>query len=124
MAGSAERACAPANVLVVGDTIQAISAAPIEPPADAELTRVAGGGRTLMLGLIDAHWHVMLIGQKLVDAMTSEVGYTNLRAAQVAEATLMRGFTTVRDMGGPVQGLRRAIEEGRFPGPRTSRRAR
>ncbi len=60
----------------------------------------------------------MLIGQKLVDAMTSEVGYTNLRAAQVAEATLMRGFTTVRDMGGPVQGLRRAIEEGRFPGPR------
>lgn len=71
-----------------------------------------------MPGLIDAHWHAMLIGQTLVDAMTSEVGYTNLRAAQVAEATLMRGFTTVRDMGGPVQGLRRAIEEGRYPGPR------
>lgn len=115
---SSERAPAPANVLVVGNTIQAISAAPIEPPADAELMRVAGGGRTLMPGLIDAHWHAMLIGQKLVDAMTSDVGYINLRAAQVAEATLMRGFTTVRDMGGPVQGLRRAIEEGRFPGPR------
>ncbi|MFP5580311.1 MAG: amidohydrolase family protein, partial [Acidimicrobiia bacterium] len=60
----------------------------------------------------------MLVGQTMMDAMTSEIGYTNLRAAQVAEATLMRGFTTVRDMGGPVQGLRRAIEEGRFPGPR------
>jgi len=115
---SSERARAPASVLVVGDTIQAISAAPIEPPAGAELTRIDGGGRTLMPGLIDAHWHAMLIGQSLVDAMTSDVGYTNLRAAQVAEATLMRGFTTVRDMGGPVQGLRRAIEEGRFPGPR------
>lgn len=115
---SSERGRSPVNVLVVGDTIQTISAAPIAPPADADLTRVAGGGRTLMPGLIDAHWHSMLIGQKLVDAMTSDVGYTNLRAAQVAEATLMRGFTTVRDMGGPVQGLRRAIEEGRFPGPR------
>lgn len=115
---SSARARAPANVLVVGDTIQTISAAPIEPPADAEVTRVAGAGRTLMPGLIDAHWHAMLIGQTMVDAMTSDLGYTNLRAAQVAEATLMRGFTTVRDMGGPVQGLRRAIEEGRFPGPR------
>ena len=71
-----------------------------------------------MPGLIDAHWHMMLVGQTLTDAMTSEVGYTNLRAAQVAEATLMRGFTTVRDMGGPVRGLRRAIEEGQYPGPR------
>ena len=115
---SGARARTPANVLVVGDTIQTISVAPIEPPEGTELTRIAGGGRTLMPGLIDAHWHAMLIGQRLVDAMTSDVGYTNLRAAQVAEATLMRGFTTVRDMGGPVQGLRRAIEEGRFPGPR------
>lgn len=115
--GSA-RASAPANVLVVGNTIEAISTAPLSPPDGVEVTRIDGSGRTLMPGLIDAHWHAMLIGQTLMDAMTSEIGYTNLRAAQVAEATLMRGFTTVRDMGGPVQGLRRAIEEGRYPGPR------
>lgn len=115
---SPARASAPANVLIVGNTIEAISPAAVTPPADAQITRIDGAGRTLMPGLIDAHWHAMLVGQTLMDAMTSEVGYTNLRAAQVAEATLMRGFTTVRYMGGPVQGLRRAIEEGRFPGPR------
>jgi imidazolonepropionase-like amidohydrolase len=30
----------------------------------------------------------------------------------------MRGFTTVRDMGGPVFGLKRAIDEGAIKGPR------
>jgi imidazolonepropionase-like amidohydrolase len=115
---SPARASTPANVLIVGNTIEAISTTAVTPPTDAQITRIDGAGRTLMPGLIDAHWHAMLVGQTLMDAMTSEVGYTNLRAAQVAEATLMRGFTTVRDMGGPVQGLRRAIEEGRFPGPR------
>jgi imidazolonepropionase-like amidohydrolase len=35
-----------------------------------------------------------------------------------AEATLMRGFTTVRDLGGPVFGLKRAIDEGVTIGPR------
>lgn len=112
------RAKAPANVLIIDNTIEAISADALTPPESAELTRIDGGGRTLMPGMIDAHWHSMLVGQQMMDAMTSEIGYTNLRAAQVAEATLMRGFTTVRDMGGPVRGLRRAIEEGRFPGPR------
>lgn len=115
--GSA-RASTLANVLIVGNTIEAISSDPVTPPEGATVTVIDGAGRTLMPGLIDAHWHAMLIGQTLTDAMVSEIGYTNLRAAQVAEATLMRGFTTVRDMGGPVQGLRRAIEEGRYPGPR------
>lgn len=115
---SSVRAKNPANVLVVDNLIARISSAPLSPPEGATLTRIDGDGRTLMPGLIDAHWHMMLVGQTLTDAMTSEVGYTNLRAAQVAEATLMRGFTSVRDMGGPVQGLRRAIEEERYPGPR------
>lgn len=115
---SSVRARAPANVLIVDKLIEAISTETPSPPTEASVTRIDGGGRTLMPGLIDAHWHTMLVGQTLIDAMTSEVGYTNLRAAQVAEATLMRGFTTVRDMGGPVQGLRRAIEEGYYPGPR------
>lgn len=106
------------NLLVVGDTIEKITTEDILAPDGLSLTKIDGKGKTLMPGLIDAHWHMMLTGQTLVDAMTSEIGYTNLRAAQVAEATLLRGFTTVRDMGGPVQGLRRAIEEGNYPGPR------
>jgi imidazolonepropionase-like amidohydrolase len=40
------------------------------------------------------------------------------RAARLLQETLLRGFTTVRDMGGADAGLRRAVEEGLFPGPR------
>lgn len=115
---SSTRSDSPANVLIVDNVIQSISKHALSVPEGASLTRIEGGGRTLMPGLIDAHWHMMLVGQTLTDTMTSEVGYTNLRAAQVAKATLMRGFTSVRDMGGPVRGLRRAIEEGQYPGPR------
>lgn len=115
---SSSRSESSVNVLIVDNVIQGISTAPLPAPEGASLTLIDGDGRTLIPGLIDAHWHMMLVGQTLTDAMTSEVGYTNLRAAQVAEATLMRGFTTVRDMGGPVRGLRRAIEEGQYPGPR------
>jgi imidazolonepropionase-like amidohydrolase len=49
---------APSNVLVKGNIIERISTAPIA--ADSGTTVVAGGGRTLMPGLIDNHWHAML----------------------------------------------------------------
>ena len=44
--------------------------------------------------------------------------YITLVAAAGARDTLMRGFTTVRDVGGPVFGLKRAIDEGLYEGPR------
>jgi imidazolonepropionase-like amidohydrolase len=47
-----------------------------------------------------------------------DVGYNNLVAGDEAADTLMRGFTTVRDVGGPVFGLKRAIDEGIVKGPR------
>ena len=50
---------APSNVLVKGNIIERISASPIA--AESGVTVVAGGGRTLMPGLIDAHWHAMLV---------------------------------------------------------------
>ncbi|WP_262984747.1 amidohydrolase family protein [Sphingomonas daechungensis] len=71
-----------------------------------------------MPGLIDAHWHAMLIALPPADTITGDVGYSNLVAADEAKATLLRGFTTVRDVGGPVFGLKRAIDEGYYTGPR------
>ena len=71
-----------------------------------------------MPGLSDMHWHAMLVRPTPVQLLSSDVGYTNLLASAEATATLMRGFTTVRDMGGPVFGLKRAIDEGLLPGPR------
>ena len=105
----------PSNVLVKGNVIERISAAPI--PAEAGTTVVAGGGRTLMPGLIDAHWHAALIRVTPAQSL-GDVGYSTLQAGDEATDTLMRGFTTVRDVGGPVFALKRAIDEGIVKGPR------
>ena len=105
---------APSNVLVKGNVIARISTDPVEA-ADAQ--RIAGNGRTLMPGLIDAHWHAMLIATTPVEAM-GDIGFANLAAGDEATDTLMRGFTTVRDVGGPVFGLKRAIDQGIIAGPR------
>ena len=73
---------------------------------------LTAGGRTLMPGLIDAHWHAMMVRPTPAQLLSSDVGYTNLLAGAEATATLMRGFTTVRDLGGPTFGLKRAIDDG------------
>jgi imidazolonepropionase-like amidohydrolase len=105
---------APSHVLVKGNLIERISTAPI---AVADAQRVAGNGHTLMPGLIDNHWHAMLIRVTPAQAF-GDVGYNNLLAGNEATDTLMRGFTTVRDVGGPVFGLKHAIDEGIVNGPR------
>ena len=107
----------PANVLVKGQTIARISADPIAIEPGARTTVIAGNGRTLMPGLIDNHWHTILARPTPTEAIAGDVGYTNLLASVEAAATLMRGFTTVRDMGGPSFGLKRAIDEGLVIGP-------
>jgi imidazolonepropionase-like amidohydrolase len=105
---------APSNVLVQGNVIARISISPIDAEG-AQL--IAGNGRTLMPGLIDAHWHAMLIASTPAEAM-GDIGFANLAAGDEATDTLMRGFTTVRDVGGPVFGLKRAIDQGIIEGPR------
>jgi imidazolonepropionase-like amidohydrolase len=116
--GTSARLTGPLHVLVVGSTIRSISSAPIVPPADAVVTRIAGSGHTLMPGLIDAHVHLMLMSLPLATIATADIGYINLAAARAAEQMLMRGFTSVRDLGGPVFGLKRAIDAGLAAGPR------
>jgi imidazolonepropionase-like amidohydrolase len=116
--GTADRLSAPSNVLVVGNSIKAITSAPIADPPATSVTRIPGGGRTLMPGLIDNHWHTMLARPSPSQAIEGDIGYTNLLAGVEAAATLMRGFTTVRDLGGPSFALKRAIDEGLVVGPR------
>jgi imidazolonepropionase-like amidohydrolase len=75
-------------------------------------------GRTLMPGLIDAHVHAYF---SRVDAQASNrlpMSYVAHRAARMFEASLQRGFTTVRDCGGGDYGLHMAIEHGLVRGPR------
>jgi imidazolonepropionase-like amidohydrolase len=108
----------PSHVLVRGNKIERISTTPIPTDRSANTTVIDGGGRTLMPGLIDNHWHMMLVRPTAAEAMVSDVGFTNLSAGAEATDTLLRGFTTVRDLGGPTFGLKRAIDQGIVAGPR------
>ncbi len=103
------------GVLIEGNLIKALVGA-ADAVADAQV--IDCGGRTLMPGMIDAHWHSILAGISQVAAMTADIPYVHLVAAQEAERTVLRGFTTVRDVGGPSFALKRAIDENRVAGPR------
>jgi len=116
--GKSATLSAPSNVLVRGNTIERISASPITVESNAKLRVIAANGRVLMPGLIDAHWHALMVAAPQMLLMTANSSYLHLLAARQAEATLMRGFTTIRDLGGPVFGLKRAIDEGVMIGPR------
>ena len=116
--GTVDRLSGPSNVLTVGNVIKAISAAPIPDPPGITVMRIRGGGRTLMPGLIDNHWHTMFAAPSMAELIAGDLGYLTLLASNEAEATLLRGFTTVRDLGGPSFALKRAIDEGLVIGPR------
>jgi imidazolonepropionase-like amidohydrolase len=109
---------APSSVLVKGDIIERISESPIAVDKNDNVRIIAANGRVLMPGLIDAHWHAFMAATPLQTLISSSPSYLHLLAAREAEATLMRGFTTVRDCGGPVFGLKRAIDDGTVIGPR------
>src|SRR5690625_2507215 len=65
-------------------------------PEEAE--RIDCGGRAVIPGLIDCHWHATLVGISALTALTAQTGYIHLVAGQFASDTLQRGFTTIRDM--------------------------
>jgi imidazolonepropionase-like amidohydrolase len=116
--GKSATLSAPSNVLVKDNTIARISVSPITIETNANVRVIRADGRVLMPGLIDAHWHAFMAATPQMLLMTADSSYLQLLAARQAEATLMRGFTTIRDLGGPVFGLKRAIDEGVAIGPR------
>ena len=70
-----------------------------------------------MPGLIDAHWHSIFAALPISALVSADVGYIFLAASSDAERTLLRGFTTVRDLGGPSFALKQAIDDGLVVGP-------
>lgn len=105
------------SYLLVENTL--IKAVGSGTPAAPEGARVIDcGGRVLMPGLIDAHWHTLFAPLSLQVLLRGDVGYIHLAASGEAERTLLRGFTTVRDLGGPVFAFKQAIDDGLIPGPR------
>lgn len=107
----------PTSVLVRGNTIAAIGAVP-NPPAGVRT--IDGKSRTLMPGLIDVHVHLTFGALLLTDLYNPNTTPEQLGAAsgKSARDMLLRGFTSVRDMGGPIFPLKRAIDSGKAQGPR------
>ncbi len=103
------------DILVEGGRITALPAAGTGPE-DADV--IDCGGRAVTPGLIDCHWHATLVNVTQIAALTQDIAFIHLVAGQEAGATLMRGFTTVRDTGGPVFGLKMAVDRGVIAGPR------
>jgi imidazolonepropionase-like amidohydrolase len=103
------------DILIEGGRITALPAAGTGPQ-DADV--IDCGGRAVTPGLIDSHWHATLVSVSQIAALTQDIAFVHLVAGQEAGATLMRGFTTVRDTGGPVFGLKMAIDRGVVAGPR------
>jgi imidazolonepropionase-like amidohydrolase len=111
----AGRVDGPFDVTLDEDTISSVGpTGPEEPGGD----RIDGTGKTLIPGLIDAHWHTVLTTVPEAVASLGEIGYVFAQAVVSARDTLMRGFTTVRDLGGPSFGIKQAIDQGSIPGPR------
>lgn len=104
------------RLVVDNNHIKLIATGGLTAPQGAQT--VDCGGRVMMPGLIDAHWHSIFAALPLAALFTADIGYIFLAASAEAERTLMRGFTTVRDLGGPSFALKQAIDDGLATGPR------
>ncbi|MFD2165079.1 amidohydrolase family protein [Thalassotalea euphylliae] len=106
----------PINVLIENNLIKKLRANKSDINAKANI--IDGQGKVLMPGLIDTHTHIAVPEQ--LGTLTNDVDfmYWGISAAQVTEDWLMRGYTTVRDAGGPAVGIKRAVEDGKVAGPR------
>jgi imidazolonepropionase-like amidohydrolase len=76
---------APTSVSVAGNRIDRIGNDPAGDSYDA-VDIIRGNGRTLMPGLIDAHWHSMWATVPMQVLMMSDSGYLNLLAARAMPA--------------------------------------
>jgi imidazolonepropionase-like amidohydrolase len=104
------------HVLIEGRTIAAVDTSPIA--AGPETATIDGAGRVLMPGMTDAHVHLVGMANTMADLIMAT--QTQLAAATLARAkdTLLRGFTTVRDMAGDTVGIKKVIDAEPALGPR------
>lgn len=105
----------PGGVEVVDGVITAVGAG-VSRSTGGVVVRAAG--RTMLPGLIDAHFHAYASALTTLEIDASPLSYVALMAASRLRAALGRGFTTVRDVAGGDPGLAKAIEAGLIASPR------
>lgn len=116
--GTSTELSQPVNVLVEGNIIKLIRSDNIQTKQDALI--INGNGKTLMPGLIDVHVHLVFSSMTMEDLMRPDLSeeFVIKKATETAEKMLLRGFTAVRDVGGPIFPLKSLIDAGKVNGPR------
>ncbi len=112
-------------VRIAADRIQAVGPAATVATAGATVTELPG--TTLLPGLIEGHSHVLLHPYNETSwndqVLHESLGVRTARAVNHLRATLLAGFTTIRDLGTEGAGyadaeLKQAVDQGLIPGPR------
>ena len=110
------------TIVVTDDKVTSVQDGFVDAPAGAATVELRD--RWVLPGLIDLHVHLLGIGgdplRNRLTALNTEPQDEVLYGAGNARATLMAGFTTVRDLGGTARGiraLRDAVERGDVTGP-------
>lgn len=103
------------HVVIEGNRVREVTSSIVASP-NAHV--IDGMGKTLMPGLIDAHYHACLVQVEGYVSQTLPPSLIYPAASRLLEDTLKRGFTSVRDAGGADFGLARATELGLVKGPR------
>ncbi len=113
--GSSEELIEGGSVVLEGDRIREVGG-PALTCEGAETVDL--GGRFLMPGLLDIHFHAYSITFNMhrLDSMTMPMKVAH--AARLLKGALHRGYTTVRDPAGGEIGLQLAIQQGLLEGPR------
>jgi imidazolonepropionase-like amidohydrolase len=106
------------KIVIEGDTIVAVSDEPIAVD-DVALT-IDAADRVVLPGLIDAHVHVVASSHDLSALALQPASLVAAQSSLILRDMLQRGFTTVRDAAGADHGLRQAVADGLFEGPRCS----
>ncbi|QJF51959.1 metal-dependent hydrolase family protein [Roseobacter ponti] len=106
------------DVLIQNGMIAEVGASLTAPEG---ATIIDAGGRVMSPGFTDVHYHLSLCSVPVMDMAGSnapDLDYIGIIAGQEAERLLMRGFTSIRDVGGASWGAKLASDRGLIAGPR------
>jgi imidazolonepropionase-like amidohydrolase len=116
--GSSNQLAEGQNVLVEGKLIKQIGA---DLKANDNVIVIDGSGRTMTPGIIDMHQHLMLGGPDGLFSTAENIDFATagaIAAQNMYAHLLMKGITTVRDIGGNSLGLAKGVRLGWMTGPR------
>ena len=103
------------TVVMEGDRIVDLVDGPASVDVDLDID---AAGQFVLPGFIDAHVHHFIVTMNFPRLIAMTDVEHGIAMARLAEGNVRRGFTTVRDTGGDLRGLKKAISNGLCSGPR------